>query len=146
MLKNWIYYQAVDRRSVDVVRMVFFLFFVVVYVVFLCFVGEKVTRQFEEISDCLYQCSWNEFPFKMQKIMPTLLTVTQKPVYIEGFMNVRCTREVFKKVFLTKLLSVNRNYHLSFFLVADYERCVLVLFFATRILMKYLGNGKQYGK
>lgn len=67
-----------------------------------CFFGQLVNNRFEEINDAIFLCSWEDMPHKMQKLLPTMMMITQEPVYIHGDMHVLCTHELFKQV-----LSVN---------------------------------------
>lgn len=85
-------------HRLDAVRLVVMFIFVVIYNVSLCLIGDTLTTRFEKVNATLCACSLNEFPSEIQKIIPTMVAITQKPVYIEGFMNVRCTREVLQKV------------------------------------------------
>lgn len=66
----------------------------------LCIIGDTVTTRFDEINGALWNCPWFEFPRNVRKCFPMILSFAQKPVYMEGFMNVQCTREVMKKVIL----------------------------------------------
>lgn len=61
-------------------------------------IGDTVTTRFNEVNESIWNCSLNEFPLEIQKFLPMILNATQKPVHIEGFMNVKCTREVLKAV------------------------------------------------
>lgn len=62
-----------------------------------CDSSERLTSGFEEI-DIHYLCDWYLFPIRFRRMLPTIITSTQKPVILEGFGNVMCTRELFKKV------------------------------------------------
>lgn len=94
-----LFFQAIDLGSrLDVLRLIIMLLFVVVYIVFLCLVGDTATTRFEDINTTLWSCSLTQFPLHIQKTLPTILAATQKPIYMKGFMNVRCTREVLKVV------------------------------------------------
>lgn len=104
ILKFHINLQAVDRRStVDMVRLLVFLTYVLIYIGFLCFFGDVLTRRFEEVNDSICKCAWNEFPPEVQKMLPFFVMGAQKPIYIQGFMNVQCTREAFKNVIIFSL-------------------------------------------
>lgn len=83
---------------VDIVRLGLCLMYVLVYIGFMCFFGDEVTNGFEVINDSVYQCSWNEFPLELQKLLPTMMIIAQNLVYVHGYMNTKCTREVLQKV------------------------------------------------
>lgn len=63
-----------------------------------CNFGEDITTQFKAIDHEIYECDWYLFPRKAQRILPTLVLSTQRPVIFRGFGNVVCTREAFKRV------------------------------------------------
>ena len=86
------------ENHLDATRLIMTLLFKVICNVFLCMIGDTVTTKFSNIDATLCACSLNEFPSEIRKMFPMVLAMTQKPVHIEGFMNVQCTREVLKKV------------------------------------------------
>lgn len=63
-----------------------------------CHYGGKITQQFEEIGDAVYQLEWYRLPVKMQNHLRTVIAVSQKRIYMRGFGNTRTTHSVFKKV------------------------------------------------
>lgn len=69
-----------------------------VWLYLMCNAGEEVTNHFLEISNLIYKCPWDELPIKLQRYIPHMIAVAQRPVYIEGMGNLRCTRETFKMV------------------------------------------------
>lgn len=82
----------------NVLRFVISLVILTIYLSVLCFFGDEVNTQFENIQNWIYYCNWLNYPFKVQRLIPTMLIVAGKPIYIQGFMNVRCTRESVRKV------------------------------------------------
>lgn len=64
----------------------------------MCIYGDDVTSQFGEIHNSIYKCDWPKYPLRIQKLIPMMLIVAEKPVYIQGYMNIRCNRELIKKV------------------------------------------------
>lgn len=65
---------------------------------FFCYFGEQFTNAFSQLNEAIYKCDWFLLPLKMQKMFPLIIMNTRRPVYLEGFGNVRCTLETFKKV------------------------------------------------
>lgn len=63
-----------------------------------CNSGQEVSTAFEEINDEIYQCNWQEFPLKIQRMFPIIMIVAQGPVYIESTGSFVCNRETFNKV------------------------------------------------
>lgn len=74
------------------------LFWSILQIMLLCDFGERLTGRFDEIDMALCECDWYTFPIGIQKMLPMLLISTQNPVVLQGFFNVSCTRESFKKV------------------------------------------------
>lgn len=68
------------------------------YIFVLCIFGDETTTKFEEIHLAIGKCKWNEFPIEIQKLLPLVLRVAQEPIYLGGYMNVRCTRPFMKEV------------------------------------------------
>lgn len=64
----------------------------------LCDMGENLTNHFGHISDAIYCADWYMFPKDVQRIMPTVIMAAQRPVILQGFANLKCTRSAFKKV------------------------------------------------
>lgn len=71
---------------------------VVIYNCVLCFFGDEATKQFNFIFDSICELSFNEFPLEAQKLMLIMIITSEKPIYIQGFMNTQCTREMLKRV------------------------------------------------
>lgn len=69
-----------------------------------CYFGENITNQFNVINHAIYGCDWYLFPHEVQRILPTIMVSTQRPLILRGFGNVVCTREAFKNVSLTRIL------------------------------------------
>lgn len=82
----------------DILRLFVCLSVMMIYLVLLCLMGDDVTIRFCQVHDSFWECSWYELPFPTQKLLPVILNAAQKPVFIKGYMNMRCTRESIKKV------------------------------------------------
>lgn len=63
-----------------------------------CELGEHVSGQFNDLNDAIYQSEWYAFPIEVQRMLPILLMATQHQVVLQGFGNLSCIRESFKKV------------------------------------------------
>lgn len=70
-----------------------------------CHFGNLVTQRFEDVGSQISQLAWYKLPLRSQKDYILILALTQKKVYINGFGNARCTREVFMKVNYTYIIS-----------------------------------------
>ena len=63
-----------------------------------CELGNLVTNQYELFNDELCQCKWYSSSHEIQNMLIILMANGQQTTYIEGFGNILCTREAFKKV------------------------------------------------
>lgn len=63
-----------------------------------CELCEQAGYLFNEIDDIISQMDWYNFPDEIQKLLPTILNMAQKPFKIECFGSITCSRETFKKV------------------------------------------------
>lgn len=59
--------------------------------------GQRVTDAFEEICDEISAFQWYLFPLQLQKLLPTILIETQRPVEMECFGSITATRDTLKK-------------------------------------------------
>lgn len=64
----------------------------------LCNLGDGVTSHYANLSYSIYNKSWYLYPFKLRKYFKLIILMSQQPVHMEAFANLRCTRETFKKV------------------------------------------------
>lgn len=63
----------------------------------LCDFADNVTDRFNRTS--IYEhCDWYKFPFEVQRLLPIIISNTQKSVVVKGFGNINCTRKSFKAV------------------------------------------------
>lgn len=85
-------------NTIDMLRLFVCLSVVLIYVIVLCLFGYEVTLRFDEINDSIYRCGWTELPLNVQRLLPTMMMISQNPVYIEGYFNDPCTREFLTKV------------------------------------------------
>ena len=68
------------------------------FVFVVCEFGQIMSNAYTEIDHEVCQLDWYLFSMEIQKILPTLMIVTQKPVGLDVFGNISCGREDFKKV------------------------------------------------
>lgn len=79
----------------------FLIFWSFTYIFLFCNFGENVTSKFLAIDHAINECDWYLFPYDVQRMLPTIMMSTQKPLILCGFANVVCTREAFKRVRVT---------------------------------------------
>lgn len=70
---------------------------------FFCEFGETVTRQFHLFDVEIYGCGWYLLPIRMQKMHLIFMMNTQQPALIQGYGNIWCTRDTFKKVHFVRM-------------------------------------------
>lgn len=63
-----------------------------------CDLGESVSNGFDALDEAVCSGNWYTFPIEIQRILPTILLATQKPVLLRGFGNIPCLRETYRKV------------------------------------------------
>lgn len=73
------------------------------WVLFLLFVacelGERVSNEFDGFDDDVSALNWYRFPKKIWRVVPMIMTDTQKAVRLNCFgKNITCTREIYQKV------------------------------------------------
>lgn len=75
--------------------MVFWSFFAISV---FCELGEKISGQFDELDEAIYQSDWYEFPTKVQRVLPIIMMTTQQTTVPCGYGNLPCIRESFQRV------------------------------------------------
>lgn len=85
-------------NTIDMLRLFVCLSVVLIYLIVLCLFGYEVTIRFAEIDDSIYECGWTELPLNVQRLLQTMMAISQNPVFIEGYFNDQCTREYLTKV------------------------------------------------
>lgn len=63
-----------------------------------CEFGERMSNGFNEINDSICCVNWYTFPINMQRMIPNILIIAQKPVVLDAFGKISCKREVFTNV------------------------------------------------
>lgn len=61
-------------------------------------IGQRVETTFDEINDSFCQLNWYLYPIEVQRMLIPILIYTEKPVVINFFGSITCSREQFKKV------------------------------------------------
>lgn len=64
----------------------------------LCYFGESVTTTSGVLDATVYSKSWYLCPVDTQRYFSIFMMLAQKPLFIEGFARLNCTRETFKQV------------------------------------------------
>lgn len=69
--------------------------YITVFVV--CDLCERATSLVGEI-DVIGELNWYTFPHEMQKVLPTILRMSQQPCELKFFGQLSCSRDTYKKV------------------------------------------------
>lgn len=77
------------------------IFWAIIPIFVFCELGINVTDRFNRIPDQIYDSEWYTFPMDIQRILPTVMVAAQQPLVLQGFANLKCTRESFKKVIIS---------------------------------------------
>lgn len=65
---------------------------------FLCNFGEQVASHYFDLSDAIYNIPWRLCQLETKKLLIPMIIISRKPVYLEGFAQLQCSRETYKKV------------------------------------------------
>lgn len=68
-----------------------------------CEIGHRLENTFNEIHDAFCLLEWYFYPVKVQRMLVLILINTQKPVEINFFGSIACSREQFKRVRHSKM-------------------------------------------
>lgn len=80
------------------IRPCILMFWSFIHVFMFCDLGEKVSNGFDTLNESIFIGDWYTLPIEIQRILPTILLATQKPVTLRGFGNIPCMRQTFRKV------------------------------------------------
>lgn len=64
----------------------------------ICEFGEMVNERCTRYNDRLYECDWYLCPVEVQRMFLTFMGYSQQSVALGTFLNIKCTREMLKKV------------------------------------------------
>lgn len=74
-----------------------------------CELGQRLDDAFIKIDFTIDQIDWYSLPIEIKRMLPMVIANAQRPVLLECFGNVACTREVFKNVRIKPPAVVNIN-------------------------------------
>lgn len=67
-------------------------------IAFYCEFSEEIIAEFDKFNEELSRCEWYLFSNELQQMYLTFILDTQQPKLIQGYGNIMCTRDTFKKV------------------------------------------------
>lgn len=76
------------------------MFYAFGILIMVCETGDRNTNAFEPIQGVLEEFDWLSFPLELQRKLPMIWAMAQKPVTLKCFGRISCNRESFKKVIL----------------------------------------------
>lgn len=65
-----------------------------------CHFGQLMTDQFVKLDETICTCDWYLFPNDVKRILPIVLMASQQSVTLQGYGNIACIRENFRRVTL----------------------------------------------
>lgn len=63
-----------------------------------CELGERSTGIFSAMDEAINDIDWHLYPIEIQRMLPIIMIVTQKPIFVKCFGSIAVTRETFKMV------------------------------------------------
>lgn len=92
-------FQSHSEMNMMVVSLAVFEECVVLYSIFVvCELFQQMSNAFDEIHDKILGLSWYRFPTEINRMLPTILMITQQPVEFKCFGSIACSRDTLKKV------------------------------------------------
>lgn len=64
----------------------------------ICYFGNRMTVQFHCIGDGMYDSAWYLLPLCLQRNFPMMIALSNKTIYIQGFVGYDCTHVTLMKV------------------------------------------------
>lgn len=93
---------------------------------FVCEIGERVSQEFEMFDETLYQSKWYLFPIELQRMLVIVVSNAQQSVFVQGFGNILCTRDSFKRVRLF-FCREKSKYFSSLYFILLLIGCIFIL-------------------
>lgn len=78
-----------------VITLLTLLFQSIVLVFALCELSNKISSQFDDLSDIIYRSVWYRCSLNVQRLLPTILIATQESFELSGYGNVPYNRGTF---------------------------------------------------
>lgn len=72
-----------------------------------CELAQRSSDYFANIEDMAVQWNWYLFPDEIQRLLPLILIVMQRPVEIECFGGIASNRELYKKVRIQPIMTID---------------------------------------
>lgn len=90
-------------NAMEMVISVIMLFHAIVINFLICEHGQWVTNQYAQLHDELDACDWYLLPIELRRLYFIFLLNTEQPVHLQCYVDIRCSRNTFKKVRQLKL-------------------------------------------
>lgn len=100
-----------------------------------CEICQRINLVYEKCYDMIGQIEWYLYPVEIQRLLPLIIMVAQRPIQIVYFGSGTCDRELIKKVPACSLfpiynISMDNRYlcidFLFFFIFLDYQNCLFI--------------------
>lgn len=74
------------------------IFDVIFAVAVICELGEQSSGIFSTLDEKINEIDWHLYPIEIQRMLPTIMILSQKPMFVTLFGSTSVTRETFKRV------------------------------------------------
>lgn len=77
---------------------IFYGFWAIALIFATCECIQRFTNAFDDINDAIERLDWYLYPIEIQRLLIPIMMYAQKPVVIEVFGSISCSRDQFRKV------------------------------------------------
>lgn len=99
----------IEDNSVAIVILFAEMFWSFAFVFIVCFLGQKVSDEFEEIKQEIHELHWYQFPIDMWQPLSFLIIGSQQRARLSVFGSISCDRKAFKNVSSFNHLETTKN-------------------------------------
>lgn len=109
---HWIFFETLYFKSkpqIDYLALLVTIaeaFHVILTVGLACEMGERVCGMFSAVDETMDEIDWYLYPIEVQRMLPAIMIVAQKSIYVEFFGSITASRETFQQVSASDCLSL----------------------------------------
>lgn len=82
----------------------------------LCFFGQEIATDFENIFDSIYAMPWHLMSANVSKKLPTVMAMARKPINLRGYFTIECNHVFFYTVNESQSLKLFTSVYFHLFL------------------------------
>lgn len=91
----------------------FEVFYAFLWVFISCELGERFSNEFDGINNVVDRLNWHEFPIEVQRMLPFIIAIAQRPVALVVFGTALCQRDTFGSVSQNKSILLVKYTHIN---------------------------------